>query len=97
MALLHYADALASDETSGDMAEMCKRIFGSSKKHISSKQLLASMPHKEDICLDAYFTWDRRGRTLGHDLDDWLSAERALMVQVWDRLGLDNDSSNTAL
>ena len=29
---LHYADALASDETSGDMDEMCNWLYGSNKK-----------------------------------------------------------------
>ena len=86
LALLHYADALASDETSGDMAEMCRWLFGSTKKHISSSRLLASMPTEDGIRLDAYFRWDRGGGTHGHDLDDWLSAERELLERVWDRL-----------
>jgi hypothetical protein len=86
LVLLHYADALASDETSGDMAEMCRWLFGSTKKHISTARLLASMPTKDEIRLDAYFRWDCGGRTHGHDLDDWLSVEREMLKQVWDRL-----------
>ncbi|HEY1601458.1 MAG TPA: gamma-glutamylcyclotransferase [Pirellulales bacterium] len=86
LALLHYADALASDETSGDMAEMCRWLFGSTKKQISTARLLASMPTKDEIRLDAYFRWDREGGTHGHDLDDWLSVERQLLERVWDRL-----------
>jgi hypothetical protein len=86
LALLHYADALASDETSGDMAEMCRWLFGSTKKQISSSQLLASIPTEDAIRLDAYCRWDRGGRTHGHDLDDWLSVERELLERVWDRL-----------
>ena len=86
LALLHYADALASDETSGDMAEMRRWLFGSTKKHISSARLLAAVPTEDDIRLDAYFRWVREDRTHGHDLDDWLSAERELEGRVWDQL-----------
>lgn len=86
LALLHYADALASDETSGDMAEMFRWLFGSTKKHISSARLLASMPTEDEIRLGAYYRWDCGDRTQGHDLDDWLSAERELQERVWDQL-----------
>jgi len=87
LALLHYADAIASDETSGDMAEMCEWMFGSTKKRISSTSLFASMPPDDAVRLDAYFAWECSGRTHGHDLDDWLSAEGAVFTRVWDRLG----------
>jgi hypothetical protein len=97
LALLHYADALASDETSGDMADMCNWLYGSTKKRISSVQLLASVPSGDKIRLDAYFTWDQGGRTHGHHLDDWLSAERKLMALVWGQLGIETASGTTAI
>ena len=87
LALLHYADAIASDETAGDMADMCEWLYGSAKKRISSASLFASLPHDDAIRLDAYLAWDSSGRRHGHDLDDWLSAEREAFAQVWDRLG----------
>jgi hypothetical protein len=87
LALLHYADAIASDETAGDMADMCEWLYESAKKRISSASLFASLPHNDAVRLDAYFTWDRSGRRHGHDIDDWLSAEREAFAQVWDRLG----------
>lgn len=87
LALLHYADAIASDETAGDMAGMCEWLYGSAKKRISSASLFASLPPDDAVRLDAYFAWDRSGRTHGHDIDDWLSAEREAFAQVWDRLG----------
>ncbi|MEZ6049171.1 MAG: hypothetical protein R3C11_27065 [Planctomycetaceae bacterium] len=80
--MLHYADTLASDETSGDMDEMYKWLFSSTKKHISSAQLLTSLPTEAEICLEASFRWYRGGR----DLDDWLFAERELKERVWDQL-----------
>jgi hypothetical protein len=96
LALLHYADALASDESSGDMADMCNWLYGSAKKRISSVQLLASVPSEDKIQLDAYFAWEQGARTHGHDLDDWLLAERKLMALVWDQLGIENVASTTA-
>ena len=95
-ALLHYADALATNETSGSMADMCLWLYRGSKKLFSTQRVDSVLPGEDKIRLDAYFTWDRGGRTNGHDLDDWFAAERASMVQVWDRLGLENDSSNKA-
>ncbi|MFO0939065.1 MAG: DUF2934 domain-containing protein [Gemmataceae bacterium] len=86
LAMLHYADALASDETSGDMAEMCKWLFGTTKKHISSARLLASMLTEEEIRLEAYYRWDRGGRMYGHDLNDWLFVEHELHERAWNRL-----------
>jgi len=88
-ALLYYADALAANETSGSMADMCAWLYRGSKKLFSTSTVDAVLPREEDIRLDAYFTWERSGRTHGHDLDDWLFAERALVAQVWDRLGVE--------
>jgi hypothetical protein len=35
-------------------------------------------PSRVEIARIAYHFYERRGRQDGHDLDDWLSAERAL-------------------
>ena len=96
-ALLHYADALATNETSGSMADMCSWLYHVSKKMFSTQGVACVLPGEDKIRLDAYSTWDREGRTHGHDLEDWLSAERSLVVKVWDWLGLENDSPATRL
>ena len=55
---------------------------------LSTMQLLKDNPDpsEDEIRLHAYRRWDRDGKTHGHDLDDWLSAERELLARVWDRL-----------
>ena len=35
-------------------------------------------PSRDEIARLAYDFYERRGRTDGHDVDDWLSAEREL-------------------
>ncbi len=37
-----------------------------------------SKPPVEDVATCAYFLWEQRGRTDGHELDDWLEAERKI-------------------
>lgn len=83
LALLHYADALASDETSGDMADMCTWLFGSTRKRITSAKLLSSVPSETDIRYDAYCRWEATGRGHGHDVDDWLTSESELYETIW--------------
>jgi hypothetical protein len=91
--LLHYADALATNETSGSLADMCSWLYRGSKKLFSTWGLDTVLPSEGKIRLDAYFIWDCEGRTHGHDLDDWLSVERALIARMWDRLGIEDDSA----
>ncbi len=91
-ALLHYADALATNETSGSMADMCSWLYRGSRKLFSTWGLDRVLPTEDTIGLHAYWIWDRSGRSHGHDVADWLSAEQAQMIHVWDRLGVENDS-----
>lgn len=86
LALLHYADGIASDETAGDMAQLCSWLFGTTKKCISSEKLFAALPSEEEIRRQAYFRWVESGRSHGHDLLDWLNSEGELYQLVWDRL-----------
>jgi hypothetical protein len=86
LALLHYADGLASDETTGDMAEMCEWLYGSTRKLISSDALFAAIPPDHEIRLEAYRTWEFTGRTQGHDMEDWLASESRLYEQMWYQL-----------
>ncbi len=83
LALLKYADALASDETSGDMAELGGWLYGSTKKQISSEALLGAAPREEDVRLGAYWKWEATGRTHGHDVGDWLASESELYESMW--------------
>ena len=92
-ALLHYAHALATNETSGSMADLCSWLYRGSKKLFSTSGLDVVLSTENTIRLDAYCIWDRSGRSHGHDVADWLSAEQARMIQVWDRLGVENDSA----
>lgn len=89
--LLHYADALATDETSGSTADLCSWLYRGSKKLFSTSSLDDILPRQEDIRLHAYYLWVHGGRTHGHDVDDWLSGEKELVRQVWDRLGVESD------
>lgn len=86
LALLYYADALASDETSGDMAQMCRWLYRSSKKCISSDRLFAAIPSEDSVRLNAYSRWADSGQTHGHDVADWLNAEGELYETMWDAL-----------
>ncbi len=86
LAILGYADALASDETSGDMADMCEWLYGSTKKRISSLALLRAVPREEDVRLRAYWKWVASGRTHGHDVEDWLASESELYEAMWSQL-----------
>ena len=88
LALLHYADGLASDETAGDMAAMSQWLFGNTKKFISSSQLLSQQPTENAIRRTAYDVWERTGRTHGHDLADWFKAESDLYEVLWGDLEL---------
>ena len=36
---------------------------------------------REDVAYLAYLLFEQRGRVHGHDLEDWLEAERRLRVQ----------------
>lgn len=86
LALLHYADALASDETSGDMAQLFGWLYGSTKKSISSDRLFATIPSEDAVRVNAYYRWCESGSTLGSDLDDWLNAEKQLYCDMWESL-----------
>ena len=37
-----------------------------------------SKPAHEEVEIFAYLIWEQQGRTNGHDVDDWLQAERQL-------------------
>lgn len=85
--LLHYADALATNETSGSLASLKNWMLGDSKIMFSTKAFDSACPLEEDIRIEAYFKWNREGRTHGHDTDDWIWAKSFLR---WKNLDLDS-------
>ena len=40
-------------------------------------------PSRDEIARLAYHFYETRGRHDGHDVDDWLSAERELRCRCW--------------
>jgi len=86
VALLHYADALATNETSGSLADMCRWNYGANKTVFSTSDIDKAVPPHAEISLGAYQIWDHAGRTDGHDVADWLAAEKRLREQIWQRL-----------
>lgn len=85
LAALHYADALASDETTGDMSKLLKALQPG-KKQITSNKLLDANLTKEEIRLRAFYRWQAAGRSHGNDLSDWLASESELIQTFWREL-----------
>jgi hypothetical protein len=83
-ALLHYADALATNETSGNMADMCEWLHGGSKKIFSTGSLDAALPTHAELRVEAYQKWELDERTHGHDEADWFWAKKKLAVRWWE-------------
>jgi hypothetical protein len=86
VALLHYADALATNETSGSLADMCRWNYGDNKMVFSTSDIDKATPTHAEVSLGAYQIWERAGQTDGHDVADWLAAEERLREQIWQRL-----------
>ena len=95
VALLHYADALATNETRGSMADMCSWFYRGSKKLFSTSDLDRILPTEETTRPEAYLVWERGGRSHGYDIANWSLAEDTYMVHIWDQLG-NNRCSTTA-
>lgn len=81
--LLHYADALATNETSGSLSDICSWMHGDSKIIFSTEKLDKVIPKEDNIRVAAYHKWELDGKTYGHDHDDWYWAKADLL---WRRL-----------
>jgi hypothetical protein len=81
LAALYYADALASDETTGDMFKLLDALYPS-KKRITSAGLLAANLTEEEIRLRAYCRW-QAGGCHGNALSDWLASESDMIHEFW--------------
>ena len=46
------------------------------------------VPSHDEVAARAYELFEERGRTHGHDLDDWLQAESEVLEARQERLGL---------
>jgi hypothetical protein len=86
LALLHYADGLATNETSGIMADMCSWLYGDTKTVFATAQLDEVLPSEDETRLAAYLDWRGGGMKNGRDVEDWLGAEKRLLADVWNRL-----------
>ena len=82
--LLHYADGLATNETSGNMADMCEWLYGGSKRMFSTGSLDAALPTHAQLRVEAYQKWESDGRTHGHDKADWFWAKKTLAARWWE-------------
>jgi hypothetical protein len=68
--------ATARQEAAMTLSEIAARITGegSMAKYTGGR----TSPTRDEIARLAYHFYERRGRRDGHDVDDWLSAEREL-------------------
>lgn len=80
---LAFADALATNETSGDLEKLFRWMYGSTKKFITIEKLDSLAVSHQDIAFRAYQCWEESGHTHGHDVSDWLFAEADLHNRMW--------------
>ena len=84
VAMLHYADALATNENKS-LIEICKWMHGRSKIIFSTSSLDRSNPNDDDIRVEAYSKWERDGQRHSHDQNDWFWARADL---IWRRANI---------
>ncbi|MDB6031973.1 MAG: hypothetical protein JWM16_2311 [Verrucomicrobiales bacterium] len=84
--LMHYADALATNETSGHMSSLTKWLLDSSKTIFSTGSLAKIIPTEEETRTVAHKVWESSGGTHGHAFDDWLLAKTRTFDELWARL-----------
>ena len=77
LTLLHFANALATNETGGTMAPMCRWLYGDSRTTFSTGDLDAALPTDTAIRNEAYCQWER-GRTHGRADTNWFWAKTRL-------------------
>ena len=68
------------------MADVCKWLYGASKKIFSTGSIDAALPTHEELRVEAYQKWELDGGTHGHDEADWFWAKKALAARWWERL-----------
>lgn len=86
--LLHYADALATNETAGSLSDMCKWMYGKSRMRLSTQDVRQALSSEDEIRRSAYYRWQDCGRPEGLDQDHWFWAEAHLTSKLWERLQL---------
>ncbi|MFD0894779.1 DUF2934 domain-containing protein [Luteolibacter ambystomatis] len=83
---LHFADAIATNETSGSLGLVCDWLYGPSKPRISTNFIDGVMPSEQSIRERAFFLWECSGRRAGDDLAHWLEAELLAKRLAWPQL-----------
>jgi len=61
---------------------MARRSLGVQVKH-QVQTRVARMNASEEVARVAYELFERRGCVHGHDLEDWLEAERIVRARQW--------------
>lgn len=95
VALLHYADALATNETAGSLSDMCSWMYGTSKLVFSTHDLDRSLPFEDETRVCAYYRWLDQGAPEGEDRLHWFWAQDVLLSRLWERLEAIHLSSAT--
>lgn len=86
LALLHFADGLATNESSGSLADMAQWMYCGRKLVFSTGDVDQAAPTHEEVSLKAYLEWTASGNSHGHHLSHWFHAEQQLVSQLWSRL-----------
>ena len=75
---LNYADALATNETVGDLSYICNQLYGNKKFLISINDIDKLLPKEADIRLAAYYEW-KSNETKNHsEISNWYAARAKL-------------------
>lgn len=79
--MIHFADGIATNETSGLMADLFEVLHGRSKIKVSAAEVERCQPSIPEVAEGAYFRWLNGGCLHGNDFGDWLAARADLVRQ----------------
>ena len=77
--MIHFADGIATNETSGLMADLFEVLHGGSRIKVSSAEVDRCQPSIHEVAERAYFRWLNGGCNHGNDLEDWFVARGGLV------------------
>lgn len=84
--LLHYADALATNETSGSLSDMCRWVYGDTRVVFSTHDMDQMMPTENEVRFNAYLRWESRGQPSDSAGEDWYCVEDQFYKELWQNL-----------
>ncbi|MEQ1934916.1 MAG: DUF2934 domain-containing protein [Fimbriimonadaceae bacterium] len=94
LTLLHYADALATNETSGSLSDMCRWVHGDSRVVFSTHDIDRVMPIENEVRIKAYLRWESQGWPAGEANEDWYWAEEQIYDDLWQKLEQNGAETN---